>query len=148
MASLTAVLVLVAPLLSPEDARPLLAGTGAALPLQGQATSPGPSSPDDAAIRKLIADYGRAIENKDLALFRTVKPNMTKEEERRARASFDSVKSQVVSIKILSVDIQALEALVRVSRRDTINGSIVSSFPQTFRIAKGKGGWTIQEMGR
>jgi hypothetical protein len=78
----------------------------------------------------------------------TVKPNMTKEEERRARASFEGVQSQVVNIKILSVDIQALEAVVRVSRRDTINGSIVSSFPQTFRMSKGQGGWSIHEIGR
>ena len=30
---------------------------------------------DDAAIRRLVATYGRAIESKDLALFRSVKPN-------------------------------------------------------------------------
>jgi hypothetical protein len=54
----------------------------------------------------------------------------------------------VVKITIVSVEVQALEAVVRVSRRDTINGSIVSSFPQTFRLAKNKTGWSIQEIGR
>ena len=107
-----------------------------------------PSSPEETAIRKLIADYGRAIETKDLDLFKTVKPNLTKDEERRARSAFESVQSQVVKITIVSVEVQALEAVVRVSRRDTINGSIVSSFPQTFRLAKNKTGWSIQEIGR
>jgi hypothetical protein len=117
-------------------------------PPTAQASAAPAPSPEEVAIRKVIADYAKAIETKDLELFRTVKPNLTKEEERRARAAFESVQSQVVKITILSVEVQALEAVVRVSRRDTINGSIVSSFPQTFRMAKSKTGWTIQEIGK
>lgn len=109
---------------------------------------PPPSSPEDTAIRKVIADYGRAIETKDLALFKTVKPNLSEDEERRTRTAFGTVKSQVVKITVVSIDVQGVDAVVRVSRRDTINGSLVSSFPQTFRMARGKAGWSIQEIGR
>ncbi|HEY7511171.1 MAG TPA: hypothetical protein VIG50_13010 [Vicinamibacteria bacterium] len=105
-------------------------------------------SAEDGAIRKVIADYGRAIETRDLELFKVVKPNLTQDEERRTRAAFDAVKSQVVKITVLSVDVDGDAAVVRVSRRDTINGSLVSSFPQTFRLARGKAGWGIQEIGK
>lgn len=110
--------------------------------------APPPSSPEDTAIRKVIADYGRAIETRDVALFKTVKPNLSQDEERRTRTAFETVKSQVVKITVVSVDVQGVDAVVRVSRRDTINGSLVSSFPQTFRMARGKAGWSIQEIGR
>jgi hypothetical protein len=103
---------------------------------------------EDAAVRKVIADYGRAIETKDLHLFKSVKPNLTQDEERRTRAAFEAVKSQVVKITVTSVDMQGSDAVVRVSRRDTINGSLVSSFPQTFRLARKVGGWAIQEIGK
>jgi hypothetical protein len=110
--------------------------------------APPPSSPEDTAIRKVIADYGRAIETKDLGLFKSVKPNLSPDEERRTRNAFETVKSQVVKITVMSVDVQGMDAVVRVSRRDTINGSLVSSFPQTFRLAHGKAGWGIQEIGK
>ncbi len=103
---------------------------------------------EDAVIRKVIADYGRAIETKDLDLFKAVKPNLTQEEERRTLAAFEAVKSQVVKITITAVEVQGADAVVRASRRDTLNGSLVSSFPQTFRLARGKGGWGIQEIGK
>src|SRR6185436_7223165 len=67
--------------------------------------APSESLPDE-AIRKVIADYGKAIETKDLDLFRTVKPNLSEEEERRARTAFGTVKSQVVKITVNSVDVQ------------------------------------------
>lgn len=125
--------------------RHLVAALLLASPLAGAAESP---SGDDAVIRKLIADYGRAIETKDLDLFKSVKPNLTKDEERRTRTAFEAVKSQVVKISILAVEVHGTDAVVRVSRRDTINGSLVSSFPQTFRLARGDAGWGIQEIGK
>ena len=48
---------------------------------------------------------------------------------------------------IQSAEVQATQATVRVSRRDTINKSIVSSFPQAFTLEKAKDGWTIREIG-
>ena len=100
------------------------------------------------SIRKVLEAYVRAVEAKDMEMFRTVKPNLTEEEEKRARAAFKSIQSQVVKMNVVSLDVKDGKATVKVSRRDTINGSIVSSFPQTFSLAKETAGWTIQDIGR
>ena len=106
------------------------------------------ASPDEAAIRKLIGDYAKAIENKDVDLFKTVKPNLSVDEEKRARSAFASIQSQVVKITFLSIDVKERQAVVKVTRRDTINGSIPGAFPQTFTLNKGRTGWVIEEIGR
>jgi hypothetical protein len=108
----------------------------------------GPESPDEAAVRKLLVDYARAIENKDLVLFRAVKPNLTKEEESRLQKAFASFRSQVVKITIQSIQVQVRQATVRVLRRDTIDSSTIASFPQTLLLDRGQGGWTIREINR
>jgi hypothetical protein len=120
----------------------------AVLSLDLQAATGAPDAPDEAAIRKVIADYAKAIENKDLALFKNVKPNLTSEEEKRARSAFASIQSQVVKITFLSIDVKERQAIVKVTRRDTINGSIPGAFPQTFNMSKGRMGWVIDEIGR
>jgi hypothetical protein len=101
-----------------------------------------------AAIRKALESYVHAVEAKDIVMLRTVKPNLTDDDEKRARAAFKSVQSQVVRINVVSVDVREGRATVKVTRRDTLNGAIVSSFPQTFLLAKDTGGWTIQDIGR
>jgi len=108
----------------------------------------GELSTEAISIRKVLEVYVRAVEAKDLQMFRTVKPNLSEEEEKRARAAFKSIQSQVVKMNVLSLDVKEGKATVKVSRRDTINGSIVSSFPQTFSLAKETAGWTIQDIGR
>jgi hypothetical protein len=104
--------------------------------------------PDAAGIRKVLEVYVRAVEGKDVQLFRSVKPNLSDDEEKRARAAFKSVQTQVVRISVLSLEVREGRAVVKVARRDTLNGSIVSSFPQTFQLAKETAGWTIQDIGR
>ena len=99
-------------------------------------------------IRKVLDAYIKAVEAKDLQMFRTVKPNLSDDEERRARAAFKSIQSQVVKMNVLALDVKDGKATVRVSRRDTINGTIVSSFPQTFQLSKEPSGWLIDDIGR
>jgi hypothetical protein len=102
-----------------------------------------------AAIRKTLEVYARAVMAKDIELFKSVKPTLSGEEERRARAAFKSVASQTVRINVVSLDLKDGDhATVKVTRRDTLNGSIVSSFPQTFTLSKGTSGWIIQDIGR
>jgi hypothetical protein len=103
---------------------------------------------EEGAIKKLLERYVHAIETKDVAQFRAVKPNLSDDEERKARKAFDSLQSQAVVITVQSVDVQGDSAIVRVSRRDTINGSIVSSFPQSFTLTKSHDDWSIREIGR
>jgi hypothetical protein len=105
-------------------------------------------STEATGIRKVLEAYVRAVEAKDLQMFRAVKPNLSGEEEKRARMAFKSIQSQVVKMNVLALEVKDGKATVKVSRRDTINGSIVSSFPQTFQLAKEPAGWTIQDIGR
>jgi hypothetical protein len=108
----------------------------------------GPRGPaEEKAVRRVLEAYVRAIEGKDLEAFRAVKPNLTAEEERRAKKAFESLQSQAIVMTVASADVQETTATIRVNRRDTINGSIVSAFPQTFLLARGREGWAIQEIG-
>lgn len=106
------------------------------------------ASPDEQAIRRLITDYGQAIEARDIPQFKKVKPNLSKEEEDRLRRAFQTIQSQVVKITILAIEIQGAQATARLARRDTINGTLVSSFPQTLSFGKGASGWAIEQIGR
>lgn len=102
---------------------------------------------DERAVVRVLEAYVRAIEVKDVDLFKTVKPNLSPDEERRARKAFDSLQSQAIVMTILSIEVRGGIALVKVSRRDTINKTIVSSFPQTFSLEKAKDGWSIRDIG-
>ena len=102
----------------------------------------------DPAIRRVIAEYARAIEGKDLALFRAVKPSLSGEEEKRLQDAFKAIKSQQVGITIDSIQIEGAQATVRVSRQDTINGKSMRAVHQTFRLVQGGPGWIIQTIGQ
>jgi hypothetical protein len=108
-----------------------------------------PSEDDDAAIRRLIANYGRAIETKDLAVFRAIKPNLSAAEERRLRDGFRDVNSQRVVLTILSITRRGDEATVAVRRHDTIQAGgrqqTVES-QQTLRVSRVNGSWVITDI--
>ncbi len=118
---------------------------GAAMALlAGIATA---SSPEETAISAVIADYARAIETRDLELFRSVKPVLSPDEEQRLRTAFANAVSHSVKITLRSVEVKESQATVHLARRDTI-GSIVASFPQTIVLRRGPKGWTIEEIGK
>ena len=105
-------------------------------------------STEATSIRKVLEAYIRAVEAKDVQMFRAVKPNLSEDEEKRARMAFKSIQSQVVKMNVVALDVKDGKATVKVSRRDTINGSIVSSFPQTFQLSRESAGWLIQDISR
>jgi hypothetical protein len=106
------------------------------------------ASPDEGAISAVIADYARAIETKNLDLFRSVKPVLSPAEEQRLRIAFANAESHSVKFTLRSIEVRDSRATVHLARRDTI-GSIVASFPQTIVLTRGgKGGWTIDEIGK
>ncbi|MFQ5789536.1 MAG: protein kinase [Acidobacteriota bacterium] len=129
------------------------AATTPAPPVGEAPTSATPSPPrqppgvnEKTAIRKAIASYERAIETKDLALFKAVKPNLSRDEEKRVQAGFDAVRSQQVEIDILSIEVEGQRATVRLARRDTIdiNGSQQETqVEQAMSLTKTVGGWVI-----
>jgi hypothetical protein len=115
-------------------------------------SAPVPAAEDDeTAIRRVVATYARAIETKDLALFRSVKPNLGAEEERRIQQGFRAVASQQVRITILSIDRRGDRATLRLRRQDVIDVGGRRQSPesqQAMTLAKSNGTWTILEIGR
>jgi ketosteroid isomerase-like protein len=110
-----------------------------------------PAEIDEGAIRRVIQTYARAIETRDLDLFRSVRPNLSANEESRLRASFEQVTSQQVSIEIRAIQVSGARATVRLARQDTIESGgrrQTVRTQQTLGLEKRPGGWVIVELGR
>ncbi len=140
---------------APEPAAPSVKPAPSQAPASAErqpAADAAPSAADDeSAIRRVVASYARAIETKDLALFRSVKPNLGVEEERRIQQGFRAVSSQQVSITILSIERRGEQASLRLRRRDVIEAGGRRQAPesqQTMTLAKTNGNWVIVEIGR
>ena len=73
---------------------------------------------DEQAIRQVVATYGRAIENKDLALYRSIWPTLSSEQARLVQEGFRAVSSQRVELTVTNIARQGNEATVTVRRRD------------------------------
>jgi hypothetical protein len=113
------------------------------------AAAPRAAEDDEAAIRRVVATYGRAIETKDLNLFRSVKPNLSREEERRLEAGFRAVTSQRVSLTVVNVERKGQEASVTVRRRDTIDAGgrqQTADTQQMLRLSHASGNWVIVDI--
>jgi ketosteroid isomerase-like protein len=112
---------------------------------------PAPAIDDDAAIRAVVATYARAIESKDLALFRSIKPNLGADEERRIQQGFRAVTSQKVNITITSIDRRGDAATLQLQRQDIIEAGGRRQSPesrQTMTLTRSNGTWVIVEIGR
>jgi hypothetical protein len=94
-----------------------------------------------------VGDYGRAIETKDVGLFRKVKPNLSGDEEHRLRQAFE-VGEQDVNIDIATVEVTGDSARVRLVRRDTIAGRAIEPFEQVLSLRRGPRGWAVESIGR
>jgi hypothetical protein len=75
---------------------------------------------DRSAIERVLQTYVRAIETKDVGLYRSVKPNLSREEELRLKGSFQAGVSQRVRLTIASIDRRGEQAVVTVKRQDTL----------------------------
>jgi serine/threonine-protein kinase len=124
---------------------PAAAPASAPPPAARPAPPPGPS--DEELIRALVEDYGRAIETKDLGLFRRVKPNLSGDEEQRLRQAFEAGQHDV-NIEILDVSVSGNTARVRLVRRDGMNGNALKPFQQVLSLRRGPSGWTVESIGR
>jgi hypothetical protein len=120
------------------------------------AAAPAPTSlpgaeDEDAAIRRVVATYGRAIETKDLALYRSVKPNLSAAEQRTIEDGFRAVTSQRVTINIQSIEHRGQEAVVRLRRQDVIQAGgrqQTNESQQSLTLVRASNGWVIREIGR
>jgi hypothetical protein len=110
-----------------------------------------PVDDDDVQIRRVVEAWARAIEEKDLAAYRAVKPNMTPAEQRRIEEGFRAVSSQRVAVTILGIERQAQRAVVRLRRRDTIvagGRQQAQDAQQTMTLIRSGSGWVISDIGR
>jgi tetratricopeptide (TPR) repeat protein len=123
--------------------------TAAPLPSPSASLPPAPRAEGaDAAVRRVIEEYGRAISSQDVALFRSLKPDLSADDEKRLREAFGAIKSQDVGITVESIQIDGDRATVRVTRQDVVNGRSMKPAPQTFRLARSGGSWLIQSIGQ
>ena len=74
------------------------------------------SAGSEAEVRQVIVEYGRAMETRDLALYRTLKPSLSSEDEKRLREAFKASKTQSVGITVDSVQVEGNRATVRATR--------------------------------
>ena len=127
---------------------PPLTPRGAPADAPAPAAAPAVES-DDAAIRRTIATYQAAVEKKDIALFRSVRPGLSAAEEARLRDSFRQIESQQVSITIEEIRVEGRTATARLSRQDTVvtaGRRQTQSSRQTLRLEKAGTAWIITEL--
>jgi predicted Ser/Thr protein kinase len=111
--------------------------------------APVPKDSDESAIRQVISTYGRAIESKDIDLFRSIKPNLTGQEERRLQDGFRAVTSQRVNLTIISIDHKGDAASVVLRRHDEIEAGgrkQTSDTRQVMTLSRTARGWVITEI--
>jgi hypothetical protein len=99
-------------------------------------------------VRQLVASLGHAIEQKDLALYRKLRPSLTAEEERRLKDAFQNVSSQQVEYRIDAIAIEGDKASVRVTRSGRVSGQAVPPVRQLLKLVRGENGWVISEIGQ
>jgi hypothetical protein len=96
----------------------------------------------------VIQTYKRAIETKDIALFRSIRLNLTRAEEAVLMNSFTQIDSQQIDLRVDNLRINGRTASAQVVRRDTLvtaGRRQVQNSTQTLRFQKTDTGWFIAE---
>ena len=141
-----------APVVEPAPPPPVPVQPPTPAPRAASSEAPPPAPPaaesDDTAIRRVIRTYEQAIETKDIGLFRSIRPNLTRAAETTLMNSFRQIDSQEIEIRVESLKIDGRTATARLARRDTlITGGRrqVQNITQTLRFEKSESGWIISE---
>jgi hypothetical protein len=95
-----------------------------------------------------MAEYGRAMETRDLALYRALMPGLSSEAEKRLREAFKGYKPQRVGITVDSVQLspEGDRATVRATRQDVFDGDR-RAVSQASLVRVGAA-WQIQSIGQ
>ena len=126
---------------------PTVAAAPATLP-PAPPSAPAAAPTDEVLVRRLLDDFERAIEAKDVGLYKSLRTSLSADEERKLRAAFESVRSQELDLAIESLQVGGAAAVVKVRRSGRINGQPVPPIQQVFRLVKGPSGWLIREIGQ
>ncbi len=105
-----------------------------------------PTPNDEAAVRQMLASLKRAIEEKDLALYKKMRPGLTAEEERRLRDSFSNVVSQQVDYGVDSISFDGDKATVQVTLIARVSGKTNPPVRQVMRLVRSDSGWVIDQL--
>jgi serine/threonine-protein kinase len=116
------------------------------------AAAPTPTAPpattavasEEPAIRRVIADFDRAFETGDVALWKSIRPSAADSELK----SVAQKNWKQVNITIESIDVLGTRAIVRISRRDLGADGKTYPFAQTLTLQKEPSGWKITSLGR
>jgi serine/threonine-protein kinase len=130
----------------PPHTQPPVTQAPATLPPVTQPPVTQPAS-EEPAVRRVIAQYAEAMQNKDLNRLRGIMPNMSGADEETLRAAFANKGWRLKDLAVSSVIVENDHATVRASRSDTVDGKTQPGY-QTFTLIKGAGGWTIRSIGR
>ena len=103
---------------------------------------------DQAAIRQLVARLKEAIEQKDLSLYKRLRPGLKPDEERRLRDAFQNVTSQQVDFSVDSVSVEGDKATLHVTRSGRVSGQAVPEVRQVLKLTRTETGWVISEIGQ
>jgi len=137
-----------APTVSPTAEISLAPSAAVTAPPPPSAPAAVPATPrsagSEAEIRQVIAEYGRAMETRDLALYRTLKPTLSSEDEKRLREAFKASKTQRVGITVDSVQVEGDRATARATRQDVIDGRLTKAVAQTFQLVRVGATWQIR----
>jgi serine/threonine protein kinase len=101
---------------------------------------------DRSAILAVLADYEKAVETKDFALLRAVKPNLAADEEK----AFRRTDQQEIELRVDDIGIQGGEATAHVTRSDRLDVQDAlqqsEARKQTFHLRKEGAKWVIVEI--
>ena len=99
---------------------------------------------EEPAIRRLIADFERAFETGDVALWKSIRLGAAEAELK----SVGQKNWKQVNITIESIDVLRTRAIVRISRKDIGADGKTYPFAQTLTLMKEPSGWKITSLGR
>jgi predicted Ser/Thr protein kinase/tetratricopeptide (TPR) repeat protein len=114
------------------------------LPVPPSTPAPAPARSSEAEVRRVIEEYARAMQSRDIALYRALKPDLSADDEKRLREAFKNSKADSVGITVESVEIDGDRATVRATRQDVIDGRTTRAVIQTFRLARVGSTWQIR----
>jgi serine/threonine protein kinase len=119
-------------------------------PVAAASAAPAPQSRptpnEEAAVRQMLASLKRAIEEKDLALYKKIRPGLTADDERKLRDSFNSVASQQVDYSVDSVSFDGDRATLQVTLTGRVSGKANPPVHQVMRLVRSDSGWVIDQL--
>jgi hypothetical protein len=134
--------------LPPVTAAPVTAPPAAAAPPVLPSAAPAlPGAGAERAVLRVLDDFERAQETGDLALYKSVVPGISSDQEKTLRESFKLIKSRQVELSEVSIEWADGRATVTLTRQDTLNGKVQKPRQQTLRLAQHGGSWVIESMG-